>query len=620
MNMIATAQASSAPAAHFQPVLEKAEKAIASIDQLFEQGMTVQVACSFGKDSSVVLVLALESLKRRIEAGKPCSPLYITHSNTGIENPAMDVYSSAMIGQLEQFAGRHGLPIEIVIVRPSLTASFQYGTLGRGKLPVFVGANRACSVDWKITPQRKAAKELLKRFQHPGELVTLVGTRFSESASREAAMRERGDDAGQVTVSAEDNSLTQPVIADWEVDEVWSLLMACDKSRGGSIQTFVENFDWCLSLYRDANEGMCAVITGDGGNRSACNSRFGCVFCTVNGEKDRSMEAMIDGDPEKYGYLKGLNAFRQYLISTRRDLSRRQWLGRKLSSAGYLKVTPSMYSYEMRRDLLRFLLTLDIEEEERAAEHEARLFRGEIPDTEDNRVLCGPMFQLVTAKQLVSIDFAWSLDYGPKTAFPALVEWYEIRTLGKRYSVPEIAPIARIDVPAVRWFNTKDRGVHAPIDGLVDQFLEGLNKTRNPQRPAVRIVRDRRDGSVRKLVYHEESNEMSIDSADALLFVESADDGFYELAKSLLPGDSAKFYLDRSLVRLAKGRAADSDEALRNAQYWRRLQNLLGWETDLREYVQQRTISDDEHKALLEEQEKQAASRTNEAGTLDMFA
>ncbi|MFC6673990.1 phosphoadenosine phosphosulfate reductase family protein [Marinobacterium aestuariivivens] len=615
MNMIAVSAAPRTNAGRFSEIIEKAEKAIAQIDALFEQNRTIQVACSFGKDSSAVLVLVLEALKRRVERGSHSQTMFVSHANTGIENPALDIYAEAMMTELDMFAARYQLPVKAVKVQPSLSGSFQYATIGRGKLPVFVGAQRSCSVDWKIKPQRKAVKQLLKTFQNPGDLVTLVGTRFSESRSRGNAMRERGDSATKVTVN-DDGSLSQAIIADWEVDDVWMLLMACDKNRGGVIQTFVENFNWCLDLYRDANDGMCAVITGDGGNKASCGARFGCVFCTVTGEKDRSLTAMIETDPKKYRYLNGLNVLRDFLIKTRWDMSRRDWLGRRASPAGYIAVTATAYSATMRRDLLRYLLTLDIEEEERALEHDGRFTTGEIADTEDNRTLCGPMFQFITPKMLVAIDFAWSMSFGTDHAFSALAEWYEIRVLGKRYPIPDIEPFERGEIPSILWFKFEEYDSPVHEDGLMDSYLEATNNNRYPDRPPMRTIRDKYTNSKRRIVYYEEADELTVDSMDALLFVDEFDKELYDLAKSLTPSDSAKFYLNRGLVKLAKGRAQDYDEILRRAQYWTRLQSNLG-ETDLRTFVRHHSISDDEHRAILAELEP-----SNEEGsvTLDLFS
>ncbi|WP_185900209.1 phosphoadenosine phosphosulfate reductase family protein [Pseudomonas aeruginosa] len=506
----------SAAAGRFGRIVARAEACIERIGELIDQGYTCSSATSFGKDSTVVLVLMLEAIRRRVEAGVYVPPAFVTNANTGTENPAMDTYAEAMITELEMYCARHSLPVTVIKVQPSMTSSFAYATIGRGKLPVFAGASRSCSVDWKLRPQQKALKQLLSTLQNPGELVTFVGTRLSESASREASMRSRGEGvAGQLVIN-DQGSFNCSIIADWEMEEVWEFLMACEAKRGGPYRTFVDNFDWCLELYKEANEGMCAIITGDGGNKAACGSRFGCAWCTVTGERDKSMEAMISSAPEKHGHMEGINAFRNHLIKTRWDMDRRDWIGRTHSEANYINVTGTAYSAEMRREMLRYLLTLDVLEEERAEEHDAKMFRGELEMTDSNETLRGTTFQFITPKNLLAIDFAWSLSYGFDHAFPALTEWYEIRVLGKRYPIPDITPVEKGVIPEQRWFKFEAWQSPAQEMGLQDAYLEATNKDRYPGRPPMRTIRDRFEGKERSIVYYEEADEMDIDSAEAM--------------------------------------------------------------------------------------------------------
>lgn len=606
-------------AGRFARISARAEACIERIDDLIEQGYTPASAVSFGKDSNVVLVLMLEAIRRRVEAGKFVPAAFVSHANTGVENPAMDTYADAMITELEMYCARLSLPVTVVKVTPSMTASFAYATIGRGKLPVFAGASRSCSVDWKLRPQQKALKQLISTLQSPGELVTFVGTRLSESTTRAANMRERGEDEAGRLVLNDQGSYNCSIIADWQMEEVWEFLMACDAKRGGPYRTYVRDFNWCLELYKDGNEGMCAIITGDGGNKAACGSRFGCATCTVTGERDKSMEAMIASAPEKHGHMEGINRFRNHLINTRWDMGRRDWIGRTHSEAGYINVTGTAYNAEMRRELLRYLLTLDVLEEERAEEHDARMFRGELEKTEANETLRGVTFQFITPKNLLAIDFAWSLSYGFDHAFPALTEWYEIRVLGKRYPIEPIAPVAKQIIPEQRWYKFHSWESPALEMGLEDAFLEATNKDRYPGRPAMRTIRDRFEGKERTIVYYEETDEMEIDAGEAMCFVDDFNADFYEMARTLAPTDSAKFYLNRGMVKLARGKAADYDEMARRAQFWRRMQRDLG-STDLRSYIRHHSISNAEHEAILATLRAESEKADAPGDTMDMFA
>lgn len=69
-----------------------------------------------------------------------------------------------------------------------------------------------------------------------------------------------------------------------------------------------------LELYRDGNEGTCGMFMADG-KKSPGGSRFGCWTCTITGDRNKSMDSMLSSD-EKCSYLRGLNAFRNYLTAT----------------------------------------------------------------------------------------------------------------------------------------------------------------------------------------------------------------------------------------------------------------------------------------------------------------
>jgi hypothetical protein len=128
-------------------------------------------------------------------------------------------------------------------------------------------------------------------------------------------------------------------------------------------------------IYRAGNGGVCGVVMGESGARAACGSRFGCAFCCVSGERDKSMEFMVQ--EAEYAHLKPLNEFRNYLLAVQWDMSRRELVGRTLSDAGYTRIQADTYSAGERLNMLRRLLTIDANERDRAeALHPERMVSG----------------------------------------------------------------------------------------------------------------------------------------------------------------------------------------------------------------------------------------------------
>lgn len=589
---------------HHSVIQAKAEPVIEWLMSLLAKGHPVSVGCSFGKDSSAVLVLMLEAIKRSISDGINIPQCYVTHSDTLVDNPAMSFYSDAMLDELEAYCNVQGLPVQVIRVTPSITSTFAYATIGRGKLPRFVNSeHRECSVDWKIRPQAKALKRVVEQSSvvtvHP--VVTLLGSRFSESTSRSVRMTKRGE-SNRSLIAQASGTLSNAPISDWQMEDVWALLMACGADRGRVYETFVDDFNWCLRLYRDANEGACAIITGDGGNKSACGSRFGCAWCTpASRSGDKSMEALIASDSE-YSYLRGVNRFSNLLVNTQYDLRKRDWLGRTISKAGYVRYCPDNYNADFRRALLRYLITLDVLEEERAENHSAAVHRGDsgYEDTPENRRLSNPQFQFITPQLILSIDFMWSLQRDFVHAFPALREWYQIRTLGRRYMVPESEMVSVIKIPEVRWFHVGTFDHPWMIDGLRDPLGEAVNLKRKPGTFPFMTCNDLGGGSdMRRVITHETADELYIDPEEAGIFVLCEFEDLFFQTLNMDARSSLLYLLDRGLVRLGNGMVSKYDFVARRAQYYTRLQEELNV-AYLEPVLYERSISNAEHNGLLE--------------------
>ena len=98
---------------------QKVEDAKCRIKTLFQLYKVVCVAVSFGKDSSVmsniVLTAAIEFKK---EHGYSPAIRFI-NSNTGVENPVMDMFSKLEAKKIASYAKKHDLDVNVDIVMPS---------------------------------------------------------------------------------------------------------------------------------------------------------------------------------------------------------------------------------------------------------------------------------------------------------------------------------------------------------------------------------------------------------------------------------------------------------------------------------------------------------------------
>lgn len=580
---------------------KKVDRSLESILNILKKYQSCSVGFSSGKDSSVVAVLMVMAVKIAKEKGIPLNESYIVSSSTTIENPAIENLLLLRHREIQAYVDKYKLPITLKIVQPSLANQFVVTTIGRGKLPRFVNnSSRDCSIDWKVKPQQK----FLKSLKNGHRIVQLIGTRFDESPIRNAKMKERGETSTNVVLK--NGYLTATPIADFTLEDIW--LFLAQSKTGRPLASFAANFDRTLDLYRDANEGTCAVITGDKGNAGACGSRFGCSFCTLTGEKDKSMESMLAAD-DKYSHLAGLNQFRNYLVKTQWDWSKRETIGRTESEAGYYNLSPNNYSIVMRRRLLSYLLTLDAIEKERAEKLEGDILTGKVEDTDENRLLTEPQFELINEEQLMAIEFLWSINGDETRAFSASELWYRIHELGQRYEIPDIETVERTPIPESVWYKPKHSVYddHLKVNGLYNPHMESYWETQCI--PSKSQYRDNGTGEIRKTVPFMTSDTLTINKRKAVEFLTLwLPDNFATIQN--FPGDETpKVLLANGIVKIARGKIGMYDEMLRRNQFWNQLQAKFNV-TELSEHLRQFSISDKAHSEKLKELSNETGSNS----------
>jgi DNA sulfur modification protein DndC len=414
----------------------KIARAEAVLENLLSQGNPIAVSFSAGKDSSTLLSLLLVAAARLKALGQRLPAIVVAHGDTMVENPEMARYAKAEMASVRAFSQRHGLNVAVEVARPHLTSQWSVRVIGGRALPTFPGTNRDCSISLKVEPMTRLRKAVLKKMKGAtgqsgdapasSEPVVLLGTRFEESAERARAMRERGESDTEIRRGQDDNGKTTGLylspIAFWETDDVWTYL---GMARAGEIESY-STFEETFRIYSDAMATSCVIVAEDLArsmkSSRACGARTGCYVCTAVAA-DKSMENMLSYDA-RYGYMRGLNEFRNFLNNTRWDMSRRSWVGRTIKN-GFIRIAADAYSPAMMEELLRYALTIDAQEREAAGR--AGLNR--------------PRFELVSIEQLFAIDAMWSLQAFHRP-FHALKLYSDVQN-GARFPVPLLAPFPK---------------------------------------------------------------------------------------------------------------------------------------------------------------------------------
>jgi DNA sulfur modification protein DndC len=425
-------------------------------------------------------------------------------------------------------------------------------------------------------------------------------------------MRRRNDQA-QVPTRNDDGHLTLSLIADWTESDVWDYLAMFLESEIAPFPTFAQGgtIRRMLDLYRDGNEGTCGMFLTDG-KKAPCGSRFGCWTCTITGDKDRSMESMLNSDP-KYEYMRGLSDFRNFLVSTQWDMNRRELVGRKISEAGYLPVRPDVYNLTMRQQLLRYILTLDELERERAEILDADLITGKAVDSPENQRLRYPQFEHINIEDIVLIDFMWGMHHYASSAYPALQVWYDIKVLGRRYTTPRLAKTEPHTIPPKRWFFVGAFNSQVPTDGLRDYKAEQWNRYLHPHRPLVN-----REIHGERIVWHEEEETLRVDSLEASLFIDTYCQGPLAIESQTYSAiESTRFWLNQEIVKLPRGMASRYQYMAKRGQYFAHLSERLNiTPSEMDEYLQANSIGDSDHEVLL----GHVAAAAEQTSQLDLWA
>lgn len=408
---------------------EKVDAAVNAVKQTLLAGKHLVVAWSGGKDSSCTLNIALTAVRELAAEGFKCPRLHIMHSDTKVESPVVHAYNQHQIECIRAYGERTGIDLKVWVASPSLSNDYLVGMVG-GRLIASVGANTKCQQLMKANPLERVKKAIAREISAElgrklagNELVSLIGTRFDESAQRARMMNSRGESANApVNLAAETGGhdwVLSPIAQMTTMDVFTYIGMV----RSEKIECY-DPFNQLVEVYRDMNGGDCMVnvyLAGRESERPACGSRTGCWTCT-RVSRDSSAENMIAKEGGEYAWLKPLNDLRNYIRARHFDPSARCWLSRTVNEeTGEIKIAPNSYSPDFTRELLGILLTIQLDEIDEAA-----------------RLCIKPRFQVLNLQQLIAIDCLWQR-YGYQKPFTAMRMFLEVFEQGVRYEIPDIS-------------------------------------------------------------------------------------------------------------------------------------------------------------------------------------
>ena len=377
------------PASFFENGYESALDArIKEIQDLYldpEFDLPWVLGASGGKDSSASLWLVWTAIAG-LPVTKRSKPIHIITTDTGVENPLIARYTHGLHAQLRQAIEDQEMPFEVHMLRPPVEESFWVKLIGRGYAAPST-QYRWCTQRLKIDPADRFIKAVLER---SGKAILILGVRREESTSRKRSVDKHA--AGEIRPrlapsGANPNTLILTPVVDMTTSDIWALLL------NGHGQAWGIDSYALYEIYSGATEdGECPLVV-DKNSASCGKSRFGCWACTLV-EKDKSLTAMIQNDPQQHGWMRPMLAFRD-MLATRPNHHLRDWRRARrhpeLYSKDPSKLTPGPYTQSARAMLLRQLL--ETQQQVRALG----------PD---------PNLELVTREELDLIRHTWLFHWG----------------------------------------------------------------------------------------------------------------------------------------------------------------------------------------------------------------
>lgn len=316
-------------------------------------------------------------------------------------------------------------------------------------------------------------------------------------------------------------------------------------------------------VYKDAEGGECSVGRGDRPS-GGCTPRHGCHCCLMVSD-DKSMNGFLSRD--EYAYMEPLARFREFLGNTLFDLSKRTWVGRSIKD-GYIKFAPDAYAPHFLQDLLRYALTIDVNEKDAA-----------------RQLGIAPRFQLISAEALIAIDSFWSIQ-GFSAPFKGLEIFRDVYVRGNRYETPVVPKSPKVAIPAPRfiWVGKQwdESGFH-DFTGLRSPILEmvegSCSETRYIHSKGQTISVMNVD-VLDVFTVHAESVEMLLMfELDRLVDQYHGENARRTMIDATMAGEGYKFYLRYGTISLAKNQVGKVDKILRRTA-WRERFGLAGYQYD----------------------------------------
>ncbi len=301
------------------------------------------VTFSGGKDSTTVLQLVTEMLLDLRKDGKDSKRVYIVSSDTGVEMPVIEDYTTNKLDRIEEYIKQENLNMEVNLLKPKVTETFWNLLLGKG-YPSPNQTFRWCTDRMKIKPATNFLKSLTEKNE---SILMLLGVRSDESQARADSIAKRDENHRGFSKHGEiPNAFVFSPVKDWSNADVWTYLSKFPAPWG-------EHKDMMKLYDKGSGEADCNIALNP--EAASCGkTRFGCWVCTVVSQ-DKSMANMLRNDEDMW--MKPLHEFRNKLEVYRDTQGLGKIKRQQRRRNGQKSIGPFLLS--TRKELLQELLQIE---------------------------------------------------------------------------------------------------------------------------------------------------------------------------------------------------------------------------------------------------------------------
>lgn len=436
-----------------ETVKEKTEKAIAIQLSHLRKGNILAASISGGKDSTVVASIALVAYKLYVkEVGRTLAKppvMHIITSDTGMENIIKQDYLNRFFESCEVYGLRKGFDVICHKAGPSRSESYLRIYAGGKEDPrvKYTSKKKECAQAWKVNPIQRALRNIKKGVETDGyELIMLVGSRDEESTTRAESLK-KYNASHENPIDVNGYQTLYP-IKNWLLEDVWEYLTFAEDDDNAFIQGSQDGFPETAELYAGYNGGAC--VTTSQHSDSMCGARDGCSSCMIV-EHDKS--AINQANHSDYKHisrtLKDVLALRNWRKDFGNDYQNRNFIS-MVDDDGYINFRPNGYCGWFLEENLRITLTIQERDKERAEDLvraiikiEEKIENGTIANERRAKKWlrkvtphCKQLFKIIDEKDILWLDFQWSLRGLTRKVFSASRIWDEVVNKGQWAEIP----------------------------------------------------------------------------------------------------------------------------------------------------------------------------------------